>query len=731
MQPPVICPFRNTRLRTTFIVFIVSVFYGIGVGRPCLAIGTSYWTQTSEADFKSGTLENVVATNLGDLKLSRAIKTLSEQDPQVSTVYSLAEAPDGSIYAGTGPNGLLLRIKDEKVSTVLTLKDAAAILSIVIDPKGAITLGTGGDAGRVIRIDKPGDEPHKLFEAEGIQYIWGLAQTPDGNLYAATGPHGQLFEIKPDGSKRMLLEIDESNLLSLISDGNDLLYVGTDPHGLVYRVNRVTGKSFVLYNCAESEVSALALDKAGNLYAGTSEAKEEPIVVEPAGASDRGRPEGGGTGIPIPSERPKEPAPPAPPNVNPGQPDPIPKTSGPSQATRAKALRVSHFLAVGSAPRAIPAIPKISFGDADLMNVGRFRGSGVPAASVDAETRGGTPRPRELFSNTSRPRPLLAHTSARIVLAKATDAPGDNPAPGDPGNKKKHPRPEPGKPNPGPNPAPNPNPAPARPDGPPPAPAVHPPVVDTTGGTEPRPEGNAIYKIDPDGFVTEVFRQPVLILSLLENNGTLLVATGGAEGQVYQVRPAAEETVVLAKVDPKQIMCLLPARDGKVYLGTANIGSVAAMSGGYGTKGTYASSVFDAMQISRFGRMHLHGALPARTALTISTRSGNVREADEKTWSKWSDETLATEFVPVTSPSARFLQYRLTFTSTEGRSTAIVRDVSIAYQVPNLPPQIKGIKIANGGALMPAATPNQPLDALKALESKPLPGKRATRITIP
>src|SRR5262249_42090363 len=84
-------------------------------GSSALGVGTSYWTQTSEADFKAGKFDNVVATNLGDLKLSRATRTLLGQDPRVSAVYALAEAPDGSVYAATGPQGVLLRIKDEKV----------------------------------------------------------------------------------------------------------------------------------------------------------------------------------------------------------------------------------------------------------------------------------------------------------------------------------------------------------------------------------------------------------------------------------------------------------------------------------------------------------------------------------------------------------------------------------------------------------------------------------------
>ena len=103
------------------------------------------------------------------------------------------------------------------------------------------------------------------------------------------------------------------------------------------------------------------------------------------------------------------------------------------------------------------------------------------------------------------------------------------------------------------------------------------PAVDTTGTGQPRPDGNAIYRIDPDGLVTEIFRQPVLVLSMIEQEGTLLVGTG-SDGLIYQISPAAQETVVLAKVEPKQVMSLLPAKDGRILLGLANTGGIAAMT---------------------------------------------------------------------------------------------------------------------------------------------------------
>src|SRR5689334_2812138 len=103
-----------------------------------LGVGTSHWTQTTEADFKAGTFDNVVATNLGDLKLSRATHTLLAQDARVSAVYAMAEAPDGSIYAATGPQGILLRVNGEKVETVAELGDGASLFSLHFDAQGRL-----------------------------------------------------------------------------------------------------------------------------------------------------------------------------------------------------------------------------------------------------------------------------------------------------------------------------------------------------------------------------------------------------------------------------------------------------------------------------------------------------------------------------------------------------------------------------------------------------------------
>src|SRR6185436_20618794 len=90
-----------------------------------------------------------------------------------------------------------------------------------------------------------------------------------------------------------------------------------------------TKETFVLYDAAESEISALALDAQGNLYAGTAEATglEEGEPNADKGSSEQtGRPENAPGGVPIPSVPPAEPKPPELPPPNPGEPAPIPKS---------------------------------------------------------------------------------------------------------------------------------------------------------------------------------------------------------------------------------------------------------------------------------------------------------------------------------------------------------------------------------------------------------------------
>ncbi len=585
---------------------------------PAFAGGTSHWNHSSEADFKQGKLNHVVVTSLGDLKLSRAVKMLLEQDPKVTSVNCLAEAADGTIYAGTGPEGVLLSFKGDKVTTLLTLEDEN-ITALLPTKEGDLLIGTSGENGRVFKLEKSAGKPKEIFKVEGVQYIWQLLQTPDGMIYAATGPKGQLYQIKADGASEVIFACDEHNLLSMVSDGKETLYLGTDPNGLVYKFNRTTKDFFVIFDSDEPEIGSMLLDARGNLYVATSRASDADEQTPDTDESEKGgRPEGMDNNPALPKPVPGNP--PAKPEPAPGDPNPIPRVG--------------------------------------------------------------------------------------LRFMFADDA--DQPEPQVPGAK------------PGPMPVKPPVMAPLQPGGKMPKMPNLPPV-----GAGPNPEGNAIYRVDPEGFVTEIFRQPVMFLSMIEKDGVLIVGTG-SDGLVYQINPAADETSVIAKVDPKQVSAMLAAKDGRVVLGMSNIGGIATMSSGFATEGTFISPVLNAGQISRFGKIRLHGSLPTDASLTIATRSGNLQEPSEKTWSKWSDEMPAAEFLQTPSPSARFFQYRLMFKSKDGKNTAAVDNLDVAYLVPNLPPQIKSIKVGAD-----TEKPSTPMPNAKPFAMPQAPAEKADRHMVP
>jgi len=204
--------------------------------------------------------------------------------------------------------------------------------------------------------------------------------------------------------------------------------------------------------------------------------------------------------------------------------------------------------------------------------------------------------------------------------------------------------------------------------------------------------GNAIYRIDSDGFVTEVFREPVMILGLAESQGTLYAATGN-EGRIYAVRPAKEETVVLAKLKSKQVTCLLPLPDDALICGTANAAQLVRLGAGNASTGTLTSKPLDAGQIVKWGRVKWDASIPEGTRLTVATRSGNVEDPESDAWEAWSGELDATVPQQIASAGARFLQYRLTFETTRPDASPTLRRIELTRIEENRPPRITSLKV--------------------------------------
>lgn len=214
-------------------------------------------------------------------------------------------------------------------------------------------------------------------------------------------------------------------------------------------------------------------------------------------------------------------------------------------------------------------------------------------------------------------------------------------------------------------------------------------VVVTEG--EEASDGNAVYRLDPNGFVSEVLRANVMIFDLEMQNGKLLIGCG-ATGEVRSFDPKNEETFTLARVDQSHVTAMLAASDGTLYVASGSPGSLYVLGDSVAKEGTYTSPVLDAAQVSRWGKAQFHGVTPQGSSITVATRSSNIGDEDSDAWSEWSEEKPVGRFIHIDSPTARFLQYRLTF-SGNGKTTPAIDEVHIAYQSPNLSPRIDSITI--------------------------------------
>ena len=206
---------------------------------------------------------------------------------------------------------------------------------------------------------------------------------------------------------------------------------------------------------------------------------------------------------------------------------------------------------------------------------------------------------------------------------------------------------------------------------------------------------NEVFKITQDGYVSRLFSKAVTILSMAyTDDGELLLGTGN-EGKLLRLNVETLDAVVLHTAKPSaQVSAVLVDEDGTVYAGCANPAALIKIEPEYRPIGIYVSEAIDADQPSNWGKIQIEADLPAGADLKVATRSGNTEDADKGGWQGWTKQIDVAEDMPIGSAVGRFLQYKLLFESTDGSATPTVKQVKLAYMVPNLPPRLKDVEVA-------------------------------------
>ena len=264
------------------------------------AEGTRTWEQSNYPDFLKGTAHGVAISSDGFLQLAPSFKLVATTPS--SAIWATAIGPQGEMYAATGAPARIYRILPGGRPVAIFQPQELQVQALVIGKDGTIYAATNPD-GKVYKIEpgknggvvepssanakdgrdarpanKQGDQAKagtdnpangwksSAFFDPGTKYIWSLALDATGNLYVATGDHGQIFRVAPNGDHSLFFKSDEPHIRVLAFDAQGDVIAGSDGSGLIYRITP-KGDGFVLYSAPKREITSLAIDTGGNIYA--------------------------------------------------------------------------------------------------------------------------------------------------------------------------------------------------------------------------------------------------------------------------------------------------------------------------------------------------------------------------------------------------------------------------------------------------------------------------------
>jgi WD40 repeat protein len=246
-------------------------------------------------------------------------------------------------------------------------------------------------------------------------------------------------------------------------------------------------------------------------------------------------------------------------------------------------------------------------------------------------------------------------------------------------------------------------------------------VVDASSGgssggssasTRSRNAKGAIFRIRPDGLWDTLWEAnddwPFDLL--VDADGSLLVGTG-KEGKIFRLAGDPARATLLARVPARQVTSLIRDSSGRIIAATSNPGKVFSLATTRAATGRYDSDVRDAGTVATWGVIRWRAA-SRPGEVEIVTRSGNTATPDE-TWSIWSKAYTAADGERITSPNARYLQWRALLKSgavspaspkpadnaPRPEAGPILTSVTAAYLPRNLRPEVTSITVHPPGTV--------------------------------
>ncbi|MGO8734864.1 MAG: hypothetical protein ACLQVM_18965 [Terriglobia bacterium] len=460
-----------------------------------------------------------------------------------------------------------------------------------------------------------------------------LARDRKGNVYIGTGHQGKVFRIDAKQNSTLLFTAREPDVFALAVGPDGSLYVGSSPEGKVYRITP-DGQSKVFYDPGAKYIWALTLDAQGRLYVATGD-KGQIFRVDPAGKAE---------------------------------------LFFDSKQTHIMCLTLEKDgnLLAGSVPRGLiyritPQGKAFIIYEATLPEIHDLvtdSGGRIYAAALGGA--GGKGSPEFLVPSTPEAVPGGV-TTVTVTASEENHAATTSEAQKSPGDSSSAPsfnRPAP-------------------------LPAVLPNFQ--------IPQGRgALIEILPDSTTETIWSSNnESIFGLAVRSDHVLFSTD-SNGRIFDMVPEREaQRVTLLTETHESLATRLMLEGSDLYVATSNIAKLLRVEPEVAAEGSYESPVKDTKLISRWGVLAWRGEAPAGTTLEFFSRSGNSERPDQ-TWSDWAGPYRSSNGSPVTSPPARYMQWKAVLHA-NGANSPTLDDVTVSYLNQNLAPQIHSLNVSTAG----------------------------------
>lgn len=239
------------------------------------AQGTKLWSVERYDEMEKGNAEGMAIRSDGRLEAGPATSLMYETGK--SYAWALANDGAGNGYVGLGGtaagSAVVMKVTPEGKAAEIFAGKELAVQAVRVAADGSVLAATSPD-GKVYRIPAGGGAAAVIFDPSNTEdkpkYLWDLAVGKGGEVYVAAGAPAVVYRVAAGGGKaEVLFRTADQHIRCLLLAADGTLWAGSDGSGVVYRFATGTAgaKPFAAYAAGRREITALAMDAAGDVYA--------------------------------------------------------------------------------------------------------------------------------------------------------------------------------------------------------------------------------------------------------------------------------------------------------------------------------------------------------------------------------------------------------------------------------------------------------------------------------